>query len=141
MSTRPCPYCAEEIQLDAKKCKWCGEIVDPTLRAAGPGPGAVPPGYPPGMPPQANPEVTGADSKSTWALVFGILSIVICCLWFVFGPLAIIMGSMANGVYKRHGLPSNGKATAGIVIGIIMCILGVVGTIVNLSTGAYKQWQ
>ena len=27
-----CPYCKELIDADAKKCKACGEIVDPTLR-------------------------------------------------------------------------------------------------------------
>lgn len=27
-----CPFCAEVILRDAKKCKHCGEIVDPTLR-------------------------------------------------------------------------------------------------------------
>jgi len=31
---RECPYCAEEIAPNAKKCKHCGEILDPTLAAA-----------------------------------------------------------------------------------------------------------
>lgn len=26
-----CPYCAEEIKADAKKCKHCGEFLDPQL--------------------------------------------------------------------------------------------------------------
>jgi len=29
-----CPFCAEVIHKDAKKCKHCGEILDPLLRAA-----------------------------------------------------------------------------------------------------------
>ncbi len=29
---RKCPYCAEEIMEDAKKCKHCGEFLDDTLR-------------------------------------------------------------------------------------------------------------
>ncbi len=29
---KKCPYCSEEILEDAKKCKHCGEYLDPTLR-------------------------------------------------------------------------------------------------------------
>ena len=31
---RTCPYCAEPIALAARKCKHCGEILDPMLRDA-----------------------------------------------------------------------------------------------------------
>ncbi|OGU27074.1 MAG: hypothetical protein A2057_02715 [Ignavibacteria bacterium GWA2_35_9] len=30
--TKKCPYCSEEILIDAKKCKHCGEYLDDTLR-------------------------------------------------------------------------------------------------------------
>ena len=29
---KQCPFCAEKIHTLAKKCRYCGEIVDPTLR-------------------------------------------------------------------------------------------------------------
>ena len=32
MAIVSCPYCAEEIQSLAKKCKHCGEILDHQLR-------------------------------------------------------------------------------------------------------------
>jgi hypothetical protein len=32
--TRPCPFCGEPILAIAKKCKHCGEMLDPALRAA-----------------------------------------------------------------------------------------------------------
>lgn len=29
--TKPCPFCSEQILVDAKKCKHCGEFLDPKL--------------------------------------------------------------------------------------------------------------
>jgi TM2 domain-containing membrane protein YozV/uncharacterized Zn finger protein (UPF0148 family) len=34
--TKACPFCGEEILLDARKCKHCGEFIDLTLRSTEP---------------------------------------------------------------------------------------------------------
>ena len=45
MSTKKCPFCAEEIQLEAVKCKHCGSWLNQQPGAPPPPPGAeVPPG-------------------------------------------------------------------------------------------------
>jgi hypothetical protein len=32
--TKACPFCGEDVKIDAKKCKHCGETIDVTLRMA-----------------------------------------------------------------------------------------------------------
>lgn len=57
-------------------------------------------------------------------MVLGIVSIVLCCVWYVSlvcGILGIVMGIMHN---KKHG--KCGMATAGIICGIIGIVLLVV---------------
>ncbi|HXH49683.1 MAG TPA: DUF4190 domain-containing protein [Terriglobia bacterium] len=89
---KKCPYCAEEIQDDAKICKWCHS--DLTVS------------------PQALTPVT--SGKATASLILGIF-------FFVFpaAVLAVVFGHLSRSEIKRSGgrLTGAGRALAGLILG------------------------
>jgi hypothetical protein len=75
--------------------------------------------------------------RGVMILIFGLLGL--CC--FIFPILAIVMGNsdlkeMKAGRMDRSG---EGLTKAGVIIGIIMLILAVIGTIFNIATGAFNK--
>lgn len=89
--------------------------------AGQPGYGQQPTGYPPpgyGQPPYGQPpygQAQGTNGMAIAALVTSLLC----------SPLGIILGFVAKGQIKKTGQSGNGLATAGIVIGVVSMLLGL----------------
>ncbi len=83
---------------------------------------------PPPPPPQYGAPMPGAaagtNKKAIWSLVLGIVGL-ICC-GFIAGIPAIILGNMAKKEIATSGEGGGGMATAGVVLGVIAIIWGVI---------------
>ncbi|MFD9792403.1 DUF4190 domain-containing protein [Streptomyces sp. NPDC059070] len=105
----------------------------PPAAPGGPAPGQAAPGgygYPayPGYPGYGygHPGWTGMGAPlngfGTTALVLGIISVVLFCLWglgIILGILALIFGFLGRGRAKRGEATNGGQALAGIILGVV----------------------
>ena len=79
----------------------------------------------------------GGKGLSIAAMILGIVSVVLCCIWYLSIPcaiLAIIFGVIGK---KRDG---RGMAIAGLVLGIIaigLYILAIAGLVSFFNTVSY----
>jgi len=78
------------------------------------------------------------SSKAVAALVIGIVSPVLglcCALVGLVGIVAIFLGRSAQQEIAASGgsLTGEGMAKAGVILGIIGCVVGVLMTIVNIA--------
>jgi uncharacterized Tic20 family protein len=68
---------------------------------------------------------------ATLALVFGILGVIIFAI--IFGPLAIWQATKARKAIKEDPeLGGGGRATAGLVLGILAIVFWIVGLLIFL---------
>ncbi|MDO0911401.1 DUF4190 domain-containing protein [Streptomyces sp. DT2A-34] len=104
------------------------------------GPGQVPYGYPVGHGyPGAGPGAAGyygwpgmqampSNGMGTAALVLGIISAAVFCLWpvaIILGVLALIFGSIGRGKARRGEATNPGQALAGMICGAAGVVLGL----------------
>ena len=97
----------------------------PGYGQGGPGYGQGGPG-PYGYPGYAYPVRQSTNTLAILALVFA----------FVCAPAAIVMGALARGQIRRTGEEGMGLATAGLVIGIVFTVIGVIWIIAAITVFA-----
>lgn len=116
-----CPFCAEPIRINARKCKHCGEILDRELRNRRKRERIR--DFAEGYARYARTHEKNTDARN--ALICGLVGLL--CLGVILGPIAILLG--INGLKKAKQNPAiNGEsaATAGIILGVVSIILFVV---------------
>lgn len=95
--TKRCPACGESILSDARKCRFCGEILDPTMKRT---------------------SVEGAAALAAYQRGMRIMSTVL----YVLGALVLL-----GGICGVIGMSAATNSRAAGVIGVLMVVMLVVG--------------
>ena len=66
----------------------------------------------------------GNNGKAMAAMICGIVGLVV--FGFILGIVAIVLGSMAKNEIRRTGQGGSGMATAGIVLGVLDIVAGII---------------
>lgn len=143
-----CKHCGSQIEDNAAFCGVCGQAQNAAEPQAPVYQAPVQPQQPvyvaPQVPvnPYAQPAIPG-KGLGVAAMVLGIISLVLFCIWYLAIPCAIIgaaLGGTAQSKAKAAGV-KNGMAVAGITcscialgVAILFLLLGIIGL---ASIGAF----
>lgn len=104
-----CEYCGSQVGETAAACASCGHPL-----------GA------PAAPPVA--AAAGTEPTAIAALICGIIGVVSCP--YVLSVAALVLGLVARSkIRATPGLGGGGMATAGVVLGIVGLVVGVLTTV------------
>jgi hypothetical protein len=158
--TRPCPFCAEPIQAAAKKCKHCGEMLDPTLRAAAAAQERPRREYDAVVEEDMEDEdyevetrrrkADRTDAPGVISLIFGCISVVCLLLGCVtcgvtlyagtvFAALGAVLGLFGRGNLRVAGLVLNLLALIPAAILAVLLGMGVLGGSLLSSLGKNER--
>jgi len=116
-----CSTCGTATEGDEAFCKSCGAAIGSDIQPSVTEPESIA-AQPEGLTARQTP---GTNTKAIWALVLGIAGL----LLFITGPIAIWLGNSAKKEIAVSGQSGGGLATAGIVIGIIVSVLGIINLV------------
>lgn len=89
------------------------------------------------MPPTARAPANGLGIGALVTAIIGLLLFWTVLGGLVLGLVAVILGFVARGRYKRGEADNGGVATTGIVLGFISMALSVVFTVIAVTFGVY----
>ncbi len=111
-----CPYCAEQIQDEAIKCKHCGESLDPKAAASVGGDAQE-------IAKRA--AIADALKKGGSALWYAIIGFLF--FGIILGPLAYARAKSAADTLTTYGQPVPGNISTAKVLGLIVTVLWIIG--------------